>query len=206
MLILVGRTCSGKDKIARELINMGYKKIVSYTTRPIRDEEKDGVDYKFILENEFLKLKEQGYFAETTSYNVEKGETWHYGISIQDLKNATKDTIVILNPEGLRQVKEIIGADVIDFYIEVQDEIIKERLKERGDNPKEAKRRLKADKKDFKGIENETNYIISNNYPETFERTVHQIDYIYKKHMQLKQLKRKFESNYKKGIINESNK
>ena len=194
ILVLVGRTCSGKDSLVRELVNMGYKKIVSYTTRPMRDGEEEGVTYKFIWENEFLKLKEKGFFVETTSYNVANGETWHYGISMQDLANATENSVVILNPEGLRKVKKIMGTDVVTFYIEVDDEIIKERLKNRGDNPKEAKRRLKADEKDFVGIEDEVNYTISNNHLATFEGTVHQIDYIYRKHMQYK---RQFPNNRK---------
>lgn len=173
---------------------MGYKKNVSYTTRPMRDGEEEGVTYKFIWENEFLKLKENGFFVETTSYNVANGETWHYGMAIQDLANANEDTVVILNPEGLRKVQKIMGTDVVTFYIEVDDEIIKERLKNRGDNPKEAKRRLKADKKDFVGIKDEVNYTVSNNHLATFEGTVHQIDYIYRKHMQYK---RQFANNRK---------
>ena len=49
MICLIGKTASGKDTIAKELVNKyGYKRIVTYTTRPIRDGEKEGVNYYYI--------------------------------------------------------------------------------------------------------------------------------------------------------------
>ena len=48
MIVLVGKTCSGKDSIKKELINLGMKNIVTYTTRPLRNGEVNGVDYHFI--------------------------------------------------------------------------------------------------------------------------------------------------------------
>ena len=186
ILILLGKTCAGKDTFVRELINKGYRNVASYTTRPMRDGEVDGVTYKFISKDDFLDLKENGFFAETTSYNVATGETWYYGISIEDLSNADEKSVVILNPEGLKKVKQIEGLNIISFYIDVKKSIIKKRLRKRGDNRKEARRRLQADKKDFKEIENEVNYTISNNRADTFESQVYLIDYIYKRHMKLK--------------------
>ena len=56
MIFIAGKTCSGKTRIVSELCKkFGYKKIVTYTTRPIRDKEVDGVDYHFISEEEFEK-------------------------------------------------------------------------------------------------------------------------------------------------------
>lgn len=40
LLVLMGKSCSGKDTIANELVNKhGYENFVSYTTRPMRDGE-----------------------------------------------------------------------------------------------------------------------------------------------------------------------
>ena len=40
-----GKMCSGKDTVVKRLINKGFKKVVTYTTRPKRRGETDGVDY-----------------------------------------------------------------------------------------------------------------------------------------------------------------
>ena len=41
---------------------------VSHTTRGRRAHEADGVDYHFVDREEFLRLKEEGAFLETTEY------------------------------------------------------------------------------------------------------------------------------------------
>ena len=47
---IMGKSVSGKDTIYRQLIQdeeFGFRKLVPYTTRPIRSGEKDGEDYFF---------------------------------------------------------------------------------------------------------------------------------------------------------------
>ena len=150
MLCLLGRTCVGKDTILKQLVsNFGYKPVVTYTTRPMRDGEVDGVDYHFIDKSQFRRMKLQGFFAETTSYNVATGETWYYGTLLKDLKD---DSIIILNPEGLRTLKQNKDLNIVSFLITAKEETLRERLSKRGDNPKEAERRLKADREDFADI------------------------------------------------------
>ena len=48
MIILVGKSCSGKDTVVKELAKMGYNKIVTCTTRPPRPGEIDGREYHFL--------------------------------------------------------------------------------------------------------------------------------------------------------------
>ena len=48
LLVICGKMCSGKDTIVKRLINKGFKKVVTYTTRPKRRGETDGVDYHYI--------------------------------------------------------------------------------------------------------------------------------------------------------------
>ena len=47
-LIIVGHGASGKDYLASELIKLGLKKSITYTTRPKRSGEEDGIIYNFI--------------------------------------------------------------------------------------------------------------------------------------------------------------
>jgi len=180
ILVLLGKTCAGKDSCVKELVDhMGYKMIVSYTTRPMRDGEVDGITYKFIDKEKFLTLKEKNFFAETTSYHVASGETWYYGMSMEDMSKADEKTVVILNPEGLRKVRKIKGLNIVAIYIDAKKSVIKKRLRKRGDNRKEAKRRIKADDIDFKNIENEIDYVVPNNQHNNIETQASLIDFIY---------------------------
>ena len=70
MLVLVGHSASGKTEIANELKkNYDIDKIVTYTTRKPRVGEVNKVDYNFVSEKKFLKLMQEGFFAETTYFN-----------------------------------------------------------------------------------------------------------------------------------------
>ena len=67
LAILIGKTCSGKTSIAEALTRRGYKKIVTYTSRPKREHEIHGVDYYFVTQEEFeekaLKVLRSGWYV-----------------------------------------------------------------------------------------------------------------------------------------------
>ena len=159
MLIIVGKSSVGKDTIQKEILKLGYKPVVSYTTRPPRNGEVDGIAYHFITKEEFLKKEEEGFFAETTSYNVATGETWHYGSAIEDL---AKDKVMIVNPEGLKQIKKLKSLKPIAFYLMADEETIWNRLRIRGDDALEARRRLNADDVDFANIILDVDFCLKN--------------------------------------------
>jgi guanylate kinase len=155
MIVLVGESASGKSSIEKYLVdNYGYNKVISYTTRQPRPNEVDGVDYHFVSVDEFLNLKEQGFFAETAVYN-----NWYYGTAKED---CTDDKIAVLTPHGLRQISKVVGINVLSFYINVprRDRLIK--ILQRGDDIEEAYRRSLSDVGQFDGIEDEVNYVIHN--------------------------------------------
>ena len=150
MLVLVGKTCAGKSTI-RDLLVDKYKMdpVVTHTTRPPREGEENYVDYIFVNDNHFHILDKEGWFAEVTKYNVASGDTWYYASSKSDYENSD-DKVIILNPEGLKQVRKL-GYPI--FAIELTAPDLVERLKKRGDNPKEAERRIRADNEDFKDLD-----------------------------------------------------
>lgn len=155
MIVLVGESASGKSSIERCLVNdYEYDKVVSYTTRPQRDGEVDGVDYHFINTEKFIQLKAEGFFAETAMYR-----DWYYGTAKED---CTNDKVAVLTPHGLRQISKIDSINVTSFYISVprRDRLIK--ILQRGDNIEEAYRRSLSDVGQFDGIEDEVDYIIRN--------------------------------------------
>lgn len=150
MLILVGKTSSGKDTIRNELIKTySMKPIVTYTTRPMRDGEIDGVTYHYVTKEKFSELDYEGFFAETSSYNIETGETWYYGTPIKDLN---KDSIIISNPSGVKALKKLKEFDPVVAYVYCDRDMTWNRLRQRGDKNDEAVRRMAADDEDFKDI------------------------------------------------------
>lgn len=150
MILLVGKSATGKDTIRQQLNSLGIPSVVTYTTRPMREGEIDGITYHFVTESRFRALDIMGHFVETTSYNVATGETWYYGSALEDLKD---NSVMIVNPDGLKVIKNILGNKAVSFLITAKDEVIKNRQIKRGDNLKEAERRLEADNKDFKNME-----------------------------------------------------
>jgi len=157
---------------------MGIEAVVTYTTRMPRKGEINDISYHFITKEEFLDKEKQGFFAETTSYNVASGETWYYGSSIEDLED---NKVLIANPEGLKKLKKMTHLNPVVFYIMASEETILERLRKRGDNSCEAKRRLNEDGKDFCEIDKYIDIAIRNDYGSSSEQIGETILYVYKK-------------------------
>lgn len=175
ILIIIGKTASGKDTIVNELVSQyGYKRIITYTTRPIRDGEQPDVSYHFVDKSQFKRLVMQDFFAEWKTYQTVLGE-WHYGTSIKDLENADDKTVIVLTPDGYREIIQKLQEKPRTIYIYANNATIQERLLNRGDNKDEAKRRLEHDNTDFKGIENEVDKIFYNNKNNNIQEVVQKI-------------------------------
>ena len=78
IIVLAGKSASGKNFVARKLEEHGYKTVVTYTTRPKRKGEKQDITYHFISDEEFNKKIDGGFFAEWKSYITNEG-VWYYG-------------------------------------------------------------------------------------------------------------------------------
>lgn len=181
MLILLGKSCSGKSTIQRELINLGMKPILEYTTRPKRTGEADGEQYHFIMERDFRELKRNGYFAVNVSYKVLNGERWNYGVAKEDLSD---NKVIITNPLVLGTLKNLTGIHPIVFYIDVNENVAWERLLKRKDNIYEAQRRIISDRNDFKDIEQQVDFVFANNGVTSPVLLADMIKDTYKKHIE----------------------
>lgn len=155
---LMGKSASGKDTIYKMLLSdkqHSFKKIVPYTTRPIRENERDGVQYFFTNEEGLHKMQEEGKVIELRSYNTIHG-VWHYFTADDHQINLESgDYMVIGTPEAYIKLKEYFGDNnVCPIYIELDDGIRLERAlnRERAqEQPKyeEMCRRFLADARDF---------------------------------------------------------
>lgn len=153
MIILTGASASGKSEVGKILSKKyNINKVVTYTTRPMRLNEVDGIDYHFISFTEFERLKDNDFFFETMKYNEN-----YYGTSLQSLNN---DVYVILDFNGLRKYLNS-NLKFTSFYLACSEEERYRRMIERGDGELLAKERIEVDQKAF-NIDNHSlvDYII----------------------------------------------
>ena len=155
MVIIVGASGTGKTTLQKNLENGGYKRIVTYTTRPPREGEQDGVDYHFIDDISFEDMVESDRFAEYTCYNTAFAGLVTYGSRKDDYIYREADSVVVLNPEGLMSVLSNMPKlnPIVLYLTTVDDNLLLERIRARGDSEEEIQRRFKADKKDFRELE-----------------------------------------------------
>lgn len=159
MLALIGESACGKSTVQNILCNdYGFEKIVTYTTRPMRDGEIDGVDYYFISQDDYdMKVKDD-FFFENASYNG-----WNYGTARKDVEGNSDNKVIVLTPKGLRKFKTNHKIDIYSVYINVDRKSRLIKLLNRGDDIEEAYRRSLSDVGMFDGVEKEVDRVICNN-------------------------------------------
>jgi guanylate kinase len=156
MLILTGPSASGKTEVAKILIEKYHlQKFITYTTRPIRVNEVDGVDYHFVSVDKFLKMKQDEEFIETTYYNNN-----HYGSRKLDCSN---DKVVILDPSGVNRFYQALKDQIVSVYLETPEDIRRKRMMERLDKEELIERRLTSDREVFmKQNYDNIDYVVKN--------------------------------------------
>lgn len=165
IFVLVGESGSGKDTIAREVLNSNLSRVVTTTTRQIRYNESEGIDYYFITEDEFKLKIENDEFIEFNKF-----KTWYYGLTKQSLlSNSHDNLLIILNPKGLYSLIDY-GAhnniQVVPIYIYCNERLRLIRTLQRNDNVDEVLRRVNTDRVDFENIisivANNNGYLVKN--------------------------------------------
>lgn len=142
MLVLLGPSASGKTESAKIMINRyPISRVVTCTTRVKRINEIDGFDYHFFSREEFLKLEKENYFIETAEYNNHL-----YGTPRNELGD---DKFIILEPQGLQSFLEIRPCPIVAIFLNTDESIRTERMKERKDKQKDITKRISSDRIDF---------------------------------------------------------
>ena len=123
MLVILGKNGSGKTFLANKLFDLGFYRSVNYTTRPRREGEIDGLDYKFISTEEFKKNVAEDYFIE-----FKKRNEFYYGTPKQNIRcNA------ILLAGDMNKIRTISIEEVIPLYIDADIETRFKRVDKRGE-------------------------------------------------------------------------
>lgn len=155
---MMGKSASGKDTLFQLLLGesgLPLKTVVLYTTRPMRDGERDGVEYFFCGEEQVREFESQGKIIELRAYQTVHG-VWKYFTAADDQMDLERQSYLMIGTlESYLKIREYYGKErVIPIYIEVEDGERLQRALEREraqEQPRyeELCRRFLADAKDF---------------------------------------------------------
>lgn len=155
---IIGKSSSGKDTIYKKLLEnqaLHLKRIVPYTTRPIRAGEQEGVEYFFTTVERMACLQEENKIIERRSYDTVHG-VWYYFMAKDSQIDLEKyDYLVIGTVVSYVKMRDYFGQDkVVPIYIELDDGERLSRALEREKKQSEPRyeemcRRYLADAKDF---------------------------------------------------------
>ncbi len=155
---LMGKSACGKDTIYKQILsaqNLPLKTLIPYTTRPIRDGERNGVEYYFLTDEEQQVLERQGKIIELRAYHTVHGLWKYFTVNDHQLDLANHDYLIIGTLESYARLQEYFGIDrLVPLYIDLepgerlQRALDRERIQT---EPKYAElcRRFLADEADF---------------------------------------------------------
>lgn len=155
---LMGKSSTGKDTIYKELLaeeKLNLHKIVPYTTRPIREGEKNGEEYFFTDEEGIQKLEEENRIIELRCYDTCFGPWKYFTVNDEQIDLSKNDYLLIGTPESYLSMRKFFGKNiVVPLLIELDDGIRLQRALDRERQQQEPKydemcRRFLADAKDF---------------------------------------------------------
>jgi len=162
LFIVAAPSGAGKTTLVRALLKADprIKLSVSYTTRPPRPGETDGVDYHFVSEEQFLAMMKAGEFLESA-----KVHGCYYGTSQAWAENVMRqgdDLLLEIDWQGAAQVRKIFPNAVSIFILPPSEDALRERLNKRGlDSDEVIARRLANAHEEIQHVA-EFDYVIIN--------------------------------------------
>ena len=164
LLILTGKTASGKDTIKAALLKKypNLRKVITTTSRTPRYNEKNGLDYHFLPRTEFEAKIQKADFAEWVEYGGNL-----YGTYKKELEQALQhSTLWKIDPSRAGEARDFIKRSfskekaeqlirsLVVIYITCEDSVILQRLKNRRLSEAEIQKRMSDDKKIWQQYQN----------------------------------------------------
>lgn len=155
---LMGKSASGKDTLYQKLLEnkkLNLIPYVGYTTRPIRDGEKEGVEYFFTTKKDLDNFQKAGKLIEYRVYHTVYGDWYYYSVDSDRVNLEENDYLYIGTLESYVKMRDYYGSEkIIPIYIEVDDGLRLERALSRERTQKnpgyaEMCRRFLGDSEDF---------------------------------------------------------
>ena len=162
LFIVAAPSGAGKTTLVRELLarDPAVKLSVSWTTRPPRAGERDGIDYHFVSRDAFMRMREAGDFIESAEVHGNL-----YGTSrawIEGEMAAGRDILLEIDWQGAQQVRRGFREAVGIFILPPSVDDLERRLIGRGlDSAEVIARRLDNARAEMKHV-GSFDYVIIN--------------------------------------------
>jgi guanylate kinase len=176
LMVISSPSGAGKTTLARALAqNEKLEFSVSYTTRAPRTGERDGVDYKFVTDEEFTQMIERQEFAEWALVHGRR-----YGTAVHTVNRALedgKDYLFDIDYQGGAQLRRQWPAEsVLCFVLPPSMAELERRLRRRATDSHEAiERRLAMARGELEHF-GEYDYLVVN---DNFETALKELTSIY---------------------------
>lgn len=169
LFVISAPSGAGKTSLIKSLLALEpeLQLSVSYTTRPPRPNERDGVDYHFVSDERFFALQAQGEFLESAHVHGNYYATSHSWLKQQ--LAADRDVTLEIDWQGAEQVRRLLPKAIGIFILPPSFAVLSDRLRQRGQDTSEViAHRLKAAREEMQHY-SEFDYVIIN---DDFERAV----------------------------------
>ncbi|MBE3604686.1 guanylate kinase [bacterium] len=163
IFILSAPSGAGKTTISRAALQRigGLEASISLTTRTPRGGETDGIDYRFVSDEEFRRIRDAGELAEWAQVFDA-----HYGTPRGPLERAVaegRDILLDIDIQGARQIRRCYPADTSTiFVLPPSFGELEERLRGRGTEDEAAIQRRLERARSEAAAWNEYDYLIIN--------------------------------------------
>lgn len=136
IVIINGPSGSGKTTLVDHFTSLGLCRLITTTTRPPREGERNGDSYYFVTKEEFFAQErlEESFYA----------GNW-YGLTVKEAEEKLAgdvSAVATLDINGVKSLKAIYGDRILVIYIRVSRRKLKQRMHRRGDSIQEIRRRL----------------------------------------------------------------
>ena len=162
LFVVSAPSATGKTTVVEQLVQVlpGLRMSRSYTSRPARPGEEDGLDYNFITRDAFESMIARDAFLEWADvfgnyYGTGKQET-------QSRLAAGEDLVLVIDVQGARQVRERMPETVGIFMLPPSFEVLEQRLRKRSKDPEpEMLRRLETARREVDAVSS-YDYVVVN--------------------------------------------
>lgn len=138
LIVISGSSGVGKGTVIEGFLkkNPSYSLSISYTTRKKREGEKDGVNYFYISEEEFLESIKNDDFLEWAKFSGN-----YYGTKktfVQKQLNENKNLILEIDTQGALQIKDKMPQAILIFIAPPSYQDLELRLRKRNTESEDA--------------------------------------------------------------------
>ena len=160
-IIISSPSGGGKTTVVERLLktDKSLSRVVTATTRAPRTGEKNGKDYHFWTEKEFLSAVKKGKMLEWAKVHVN-----YYGIPKKSVDGLIKKGIcpvLVIDVQGAKTVSQKYPNAVKIFILPPSLDVLKARIAARKDNTQNVEVRMKTAKKELKEISH-YDYVVLN--------------------------------------------